>query len=491
MNARTIFQLFLMMFASHALWAQTLSDAVRYSVLEAGGTARTVGTGGSISALGADFAILSTNPAGLAAFRRSEFTFTPAFERTATDASLDGPGNELYDRNKFNFNFSNIGLVFPSSPLSPNWTNSVVGIGVNRLASYHQRMYFEGTSAGSITDRWLELAQGFSPDQLDGFEAGPAFDAGAIYTDNNDETLYFSDFLEGESVDKSQAIKRKGAYNEIVFSFAGNYRERLLIGATFGIPILNYEETKTYEETDDSDANPLFNQLRFTETLRSSGAGINVKLGLIFRVSQMVRLGAAIHSPTGLRMTDNFTTDLLYSYSLNGTINSGEAASPDGTFEYRIRTPWRAIGSAGLIFGKSGFLSADIEYLDYSKARFIFNQAATTEDLEYEQELNNQAENELASAVNIRLGGEFAYEMYRFRGGYSILAAPYAEGFDPSGALSLGAGVRWENVFLDVAFRRQLTTGTYLPYLVNDQPAQTVASDEKRGRVMLTVGFKF
>ena len=490
MNFRTI-SLLLILSAAQSLAAQTLSDAVRYSFLEANGTARTVGTGSSISALGADFALISTNPAGLAAFRRSEFTFTPVFERSSTEAKLPGQGNSSSERNKANFNFGNIGLVFPSTPLSLNWTNSAFGIGVNRLANFHQQAYFEGASAGSITDRWLELAQGLTPDQLDGFEAGPAFDAAAIYNPDNDNTFYAGDFLQGEVVQKSQSIKRKGAYNELVFAFAGNFKEKLLVGVTLGVPIVNFEETKVYEETDDNDQNPVFNQLKYTETLRSSGAGINLKLGLIYRVSQMVRLGAAIHTPTGLGMTDNFSSELDYSYSIDGSISAGNAVSPEGSFEYRIRTPWRFIGSGGLIFGKSGFLSADIEYLDYTAAQFNFNKAEDPADLDYEQELNDQIGSDLHSALNIRLGGEFAYDLFRFRGGYSILAAPYAKGYDPIGALSLGAGVRWEDVFIDLAFRRQLSSGNYLPYVTSSQPAQAVTLDERRARVMLTVGFKF
>ena len=63
--------------------AQTISDALRYSNLEVGGTARTVGVGGGIGALGADYSVLSTNPAGIAAFRTNEFVITPGVYNSA------------------------------------------------------------------------------------------------------------------------------------------------------------------------------------------------------------------------------------------------------------------------------------------------------------------------------------------------------------------------------------------------------------------------
>lgn len=470
--------------------AQTIDDAVRYSLLEPMGTARAIGIGGGIGALGADFSVLSTNPAGLATVRRSEFTFTPSFSSIGTESKLDGL-NAVSDETKVNFNFSNIGLIFPSQPLNLNWTNTAFGIGLNRQASFPQKIYYEGTSVGSITERWVDLADGLTPDEL-GFEEGLAFDAEAIYNDVNDNTLYYNDILPGESVFRQQNIKRAGGYNELVISYAGNYKEKLMIGATLGIPFVNFEENKTYVESDEDDKNPVFNELTYTERLKTTGAGLNLKLGMILRVSQMVRIGAAIHTPTGLGLKDKFSSKLDYSYSLDGVINSASQESPEGSFEYRLRTPWRLIGSAGLVFGKSGFLSAEVEYLDYTNARFNFNNSTGSGDDAYEAELNQQIGNNLSSAINIRLGGEYALDRFRFRGGYSILKSPYSEGFDPTGTLSLGAGAWWsEGFFLDLAYRHQLSTGQYSPYLYRGGAGQIVSQDVTRNQFFLTFGFKF
>lgn len=474
-----------------ALQSQTLEDAVRYSLLDVGGTARAMGIGGGIGALGADFSVLSTNPAGLATFRRSEFTFTPALNSTNDESSLDGD-NPTSSTQKANFNFSNIGLVFPSRPLNFNWTNTAFGFGINRLGSFHQKSYFEGTSAGSITDRWLNLAQGNSPGNL-GFEERLAYDAEAIYNpDENDDTFYENDFLPGELVQRSQNIRRKGAYNEIVLSYAGNYKERLMIGATVGVPLVGFEETKTYIESVADTTNKVFNELTYVERLQTSGAGINLKVGMIVRVNQMLRVGAAVHTPTAIGLKDNFSSNLNYSYSLDGTIYAGAAESPEGSFEYRIRTPWRVIGSAALVFAKSGFLTAEVEYVDYPNAKFNFNNAASEGDEAYEAELNQQIDDQLKSALNIRLGGEYAMGKFRFRGGYAIMQSPYSEGFDPIGTLSVGAGAWWsESFFMDAAFRRRMSEGQYSPYIINGGPGQVVSQTITRNQFLLTFGFKF
>ncbi len=478
--------------------AQNLSDAVRYSVLDIGGTARAVGVGGALGALGADFSVLSTNPAGAAAFRRSEFTFTPTFERAVVDARLAGTDNFSREDDKSNFNFNNIGIVFSGRPLSSRWRTAVFGIGVNRLANYHQNIAYEGSSFGSITDRWWELAGTTPEDQLDAFETGLAFDAGALY-DFDPQLGYLTDFLDDMElpgsflVDKSQRINRKGSLNEIVFTYAGNYDEKFLIGATLGIPIINFEETKIYSETDESDRIPFFDELEYIERLKSKGSGINFKLGIIYRMSQMVRLGAAIHTPSSFGLEDQFSTELSYRFEDANGIQRLEESSPDGSFQYRIRTPWRFIGSGGVIVDKTGFLSAEIEYVDYASARFKFNNTSDQGDLQREGELNDEINNELGSALNIRFGGEYAFEVLRFRAGYSLIASPYLGDDLTNGAFSVGAGFRGEGFFVDFAFKRSNNQSEYRPYLLSADfinLEQVVSIDEHRNRFMVTFGFK-
>lgn len=477
--------------------AQTLLDAVRFSNLEVGGTARTAGIGGGIGALGADFSVLSTNPAGLAAFRRSEFTFTPSFERISNDGNLEGSINGSQTANKNNFNFNNLGLVFSSRPMASKWTTSVFGIGINRLANFHERTYFEGTSLGSITDRWIEGSDFVPPTQLNAFEENLAYLTSAIYEPDADN-LYLSDFIDGNGefgnipVDKSQRITRTGRYTELVFSYAGNFKEKLMIGATLGIPFLNYEENRTYRETDESDEIPAFDELTFRENVTTSGAGINLKIGAIYRVNQAFRLGGAIHTPTVLNLEDNFTNELEYGYTAfqpDGTLLSTRASetSVPGTFSYSLRTPWRAIGSAGILVKKVGFLSAEIEYVDYKSAQFDFN----GDDVQSQNFLNNEIDSELTSALNLRFGGEVAHEQFRFRAGYAITGSPYESTGEDIGTLSLGAGIRGAEVFFDFAYRRQMSESSYIPYQVGIAPESTVDLEETRHQFMATIGFKF
>jgi len=492
------------LFLAIAINAQTPADALRYAQTSVFGTARTTGIGGGIGALGADFSVLSTNPAGLATYRRSEFVITPGFFASDVEATLqsDAVSNPLMTENDSKFLLNNIGVVVTSQPIASKWKTFNIGIGLNQLANFNRQLSFQGRSVGTIVDRFEEQANGTG---FSDFESGLAFDALALY-DADGDGFFESDFTGFPDVliQKDQTVLEEGSINELVFSIAGNYNEKLMIGATLGLPFLSFEQNKTYQERDPfSDANPdgdipFFDELTYTEDLRTTGVGVNLKLGMIYRLSQMVRLGAAVHTPTAYNLEDNFTTSFRYVFldvdeEGEPVINDNTADSPDGLFEYRYSTPWRFIGSAGFLFGKNGFVSADVEYVNYGGANFnLTSDSENPEDAAFEEELNGQIEEQFQSALNVRVGGELALNIFRLRGGIGLLGAP--EAFNEADFIynySLGAGLRLQNFFLDAAYTLQQTDNTYVPYFTTDAPQQAVATTTYDSRLLFTLGFKF
>jgi len=476
--------------------AQTVSDALRYSTLEASGTARTVGVGGAIGAFGADYSVLSTNPAGLAAFRTSEFVVTPMIYNSSTTSLLErGSGNTSNKESVGKFGLANIGMILNNRPRRSKWTTFNFGIGYNRLASFDQEFVVKGRSQGSLVDRFAELA---NDGLFDEFEVALAENSVAIYTDQSDPNLYLNDFdfadLDYE-IDREQFVQTSGSYSEMVLSMAGNYDEKIMVGATVGIPFINYEEQKVYEEVEleGADAVPFFNSLNFREDISTSGVGINLKLGMIYRINQMFRLGAAVHTPTAFSLTDNFSTRLVYDFTDGSGNSNTPQESPNGNFDYKLRTPWRAIGSLGVLFNRKGFLSADIEYVDYSASSFNLTANSTSiDDKDFEIDLNNQISRGFQSAVNLRLGGEYALNKLRFRGGYVLSGTPFADTNEFNNALSLGLGVRERNFYVDFAYRRAWFEEGYIPYLLSDpDQEQFVTNDVVNSHFLITAGFKF
>ena len=482
--------------ASMPVFAQLAGDVLRYSYLQPGGTARYLGAGGAFGALGAEYSSLSNNPAGLAMFRSNELVFTPSLKFSKTEATL--PGSTALEDTKSNFGFDNVGFIFNTTPRSAKWKTFNVGIGLNRLNNYHQASYYQGDANGSILNGFFADAQsvvngGGDNTAFDPFGSMLAFDANAIYYDQDD--ILTSDFVGNEDalLTRTQTINTSGRMNEMVLSFAGNYDEKLMIGATIGVPFVNYRLEGEYQETDPGgglDGNvPYFAGLTYTEFLKTEGVGFNLKMGVTYRVSQMLRLGAAFHTPTYLGLTDTYSNTFAYDYEDGGGSVQGEPlASPDGISDYRLKTPWRAIGSAAVLFKKYGFLSADVEVVDYSANAFnLTADVASADNQEFERGLNQRIQRDYRQTTNIRVGGEVALDNFRLRAGVNLLGKPEAGATGYNMAYTAGAGVRGESFYLDLGYRLAKGKGAIRPYA--DAPVAT--TDNTSNEVLLTVGFKF
>lgn len=485
---RHVILLFLL--ASAVAQAQQASDAIRYSFLIPGGTARFTAVGGSMSALGADFSTLSTNPAGLANYRKNELVVTPSLRFNNTDAALNNsiPWNE----DRTTFNIDNAGLVFHSRPRDTTWRTFNFGIGVNRQNDFNQEIYYQGAAPGTILNGWFaeansEFNSGVDPEDFYPFTSGLAYDAEAIYF-IDDQLTYDFEGNENAVTDRTHFVQVEGGMNEMVMSMAANYRDRLSMGLTFGVPFINYRLNATYTESNPDTIVPYFRDLAYTDYLRTEGVGFNFKVGLIYRVTQALRLGGAFHSPTWYGMTDTYDNTLTYNYFDGTGFNNGFAQSPLGAFDYKLRTPWRASGSIGVVVKKNGFLSAEVEWVDYSSSEFDLTYTiATPETVNLERELNNEISRNYRTAVNIKVGGELALDQLRLRAGVNMLGNPNEGDSDYRMAYTGGIGYRMRAFYADLAYRYMQNDGTVTAY--SGAPAAATVSNNND--FMLTLGFNF
>lgn len=474
-------------------FAQQFSDVLRYSYLQPSGTARSLGAGNAFGSLGADFSTLSQNPAGLAQFRSNELMLTPSLKFSKSEAIIPGTSNSALKDDKSAFGFDNFGIVFNTTPASKKWKTFNVGIGVNRQNNYSQSIYYEGLAEGTIMNGFFKDAQRIydktgSAEGFDGFREGLAWSTFGI--DTIDGQLFY-DFLGNESavVNRAHKVTTYGKMDEMTLSFAGNYDERLMVGATIGIPFVNYRLEGEYKESDPSGLVNTFDELTYTDYLKTSGVGVNLKIGVNYKVNQMLRIGAAFHTPTRLNLTESYSNTFTYIYTVGNKTYGGEpAVSPDGNFDYRLRTPWRAMLSGALVLKKRGFLSADVEWVDYGANAFnLTANVASTDNEIFERELNRSVQNAYQQVMNIRAGGEFVMGKFRLRAGVNLLGKPQKGEDGYNVAYTAGAGVREESFFLDLGWRRYTGKGSVSPY--SDAPVATTSNVSSN--LLLTLGFKF
>ena len=506
--------------------AQTVSDALRYSMTESLATARNTALGGAMGAIGADFGVLNINPAGLGAFRSSEFLLSAGVFSHSTDSEIRDGGIPAATNNGTRFTFTNVGFVIANQPRNKSWKASNFAVGFNRIGDYHQNFAYSGRNLGSITDRFSQNANlsdppGIPPNELNAFEEALAYETGAIYDEDEDDGdwFYVTDYQLNPAARllRRQTVDRTGGQGEILLSYGANYNEKLLFGVTVGIPLLNYEEIKNYEEEDAAiDEVPFFNALRFEETLETSGNGFNVKLGATYKVGKYLNIGAAYHSRTRYSLTDNFSTRLTYDYTIDQdrfVFTAPFNGPQDGSFNYNMSSPWAVIGNLSYlitIVDKKemkkqrirkkenaprlflGFLTAQIKYVDFSKARFDFSGRGNGDQFEFEENLINDAiSSSLSSSIQMNFGAEYALGGLRVRGGLIMTQSPFEGDSSFNNTYSVGLGYRFERIFVDLAYQWNKTETLYIPYTAQFVPITEVDNTTRRNRFMLTVGYKW
>lgn len=486
---------FLVGFAASAQFAE---DVLRYSRTNIGGTARYMGTGGAFGALGADFTVASINPAGLGLYKSSELTITPSVFWQKTESSYNG---SFGSDSRSNFHLGNIGMVYTSKALSPRERSGFkrvqFSVGLNRLNDFNNRIYMQGTNPdNSFLDTYLNEVQGPPQIPFESLEEDPAygFDLGLawwtflldIYGDTNNYGYYTPVPYGGVLQEKT--IETKGSMNEWVFSVSTNYNDRFYIGMTFALPYIRYTQTSTYRETDVADTIFDFKQFNRTEYLETRGNGFTFKLGMIYRVTDWLRLGAAFHSPTWYHRMQDYYWATMESFFDNG--DNYYEASPDGNFDYRMETPLRAIGSAAIIFGQQGLISLDYEYRDYGAGKLK----------DYNNRFNDQmrVQNDIIrdsyrGAHNFRVGTEWRYQVFSFRGGFGYEGSPYESGINDGETFTYSAGIgfRTKVFFADLAYVHSRTKQDYFLYLTDEVYTNPVNNTFKTNNIMLTLGIRY
>lgn len=463
--------------------AQNESDALRYSMVTPGGTARSISMGSAFGALGGDFSSLSINPAGIGIYRRSEFTITPNFSTGKVGSNFYGTTEEDI---KYDFNLGNIGLVFafnsPGQPNEPGWRGFQVGFGVNRHMNFNNRSVYEGFNTdSSLMTEYLYKADAennpWDPKDFDPFTTDLAWETYLLDTLNG---VFLVD-MENGNVLQRRETNTSGSIREMVLTFGTNYSDKLYLGASFGFPRVNYESQYIYIEQDDpSNPNQYFNSLELNDNVKTTGNGFNFKFGAIFRATDMIRLGAAVHTPTFYDLEDQFKT------ILNSDLSFGkyDASSPNGRFNYELNTPMRLIGSLGLVFGTQGLLSFDYEYADYTQMRLRSNTYMFTNE-------NRVIRNNFETQHNFRIGGEVRLDPIILRAGYALNTSPYKSGVNDAqrGTISGGIGMRDKNFFIDFGYYLTQYSENYYPY--SSSLTQPVQYDYTRNGFLMTLGFRF
>lgn len=466
-----------------SLLAQTVDDALRYSFVYPEGTARFSATAGAITPLGIDFSVASTNPAGLGWARRNSVNLSLGTQTTDLQTRLlNGIDNEPEVENRTRFNIPAIGGVFAGSTRSLNWPTLNFAIGVNRLADFNEVLQLQGRSSGSLVQTFADDA---NAGIFNDFRNELGFETDAILQDDQGFFTDFESNPDGQIL-RGGTVTRSGSVNELSLSVAGSYRDVVMWGLSMGIPFAKFEEIRDYEEVDEFNQILNFDDLAFLEELSVEGAGVNFKLGVIIRPTQAVRVSLAAHTPTFWTFTENYKTTFTYNFSLDdGSLGGGTALSPESDFSYNLQTPWRFLAGIGVVAGRKGFVGLDIDYSSFQNNQFSYEDFTVEADA-----VNEDIQALLTSSLGLRLGGSLNLDPLQLSAGIGMRQSAIVDDNENYMQYGLGAGYRFGNFFLDLAYQYRTRPDIFQPYPDNFVPQQ-FELDYREHHITLSAGLQF
>lgn len=486
--------------------AQSFAEtALMFSRTRPIGSARIMGMGGAQISLGGDFSSAYSNPAGLGMYNRSEVAFMPSYIQLNTNGKYYSGDNELSRGNtdfRTALNFSGLGFMFSKDYNDQGFIRGTFGISFTRNNDFNRNLRYRATNPNtSLIDYFLQDAAGGLPNQ---FGSGGALyntvtelaydnyliGESTILDPNNDPTEYFTD-VDGIP-NQSETWDTQGGQSQWNFSYGANFDDKFFLGAGIGVASINYNSRKIYRETFDD--GPLFD-FTLDEDLQIRGTGFNLTVGGIARPIDGFQVGASIATPTRYNLTDVWSGTMRsewdnFEYSDDVVLGSESATTDAVTSDYVLTTPWKISAGATYFIQKTALITADIEHLNYASARY----QSDDDGLSYTSD-NTQIKSLYRSVTNVRLGGEYRLNTFRFRAGYNFMPDPFQEKQNDVDrtrqSVTAGVGYRGKSFALDLAYVNTWEGNSYRPYNIASAASPLLKYNQNGSGVFVTLGFSF
>ena len=436
------------------------------------GTARYVGMGGAMEALGADISVMGTNPAGIGLFRKSQVS-------GSFGIVVQEDGKSFQDGSKTNASFDQLGVVFSTRTGKQNFIN----FGFN----YHKSRNFNYVLSAAN-----KAVNGSSQNRQTTIK-GIRGDLDKYWGESQNDKLYYN-LIEGSqgelyTIDATGYEfdrAHTGYIGEYDFNLSGNINNRIYLGLTVGIKDVHYNGYSEYFETLAPLTAGTPTEVLMTDDHKITGTGFDIKAGIIVRPIEEspFRFGVSVATPTWYKLTTSNTTWI------------GDVQRISSDADFRFYTPWKFGLSAGHTIGNNLALGISYEYADYTTndmrsidSRYYddwdgyYNESSSSD-----QEMKRNTQNTLRGVSTLKLGGEYKVDKnIALRVGYNYVSPMYKESgvrdqtlnspgvymasttdytnWKDTHRFTLGADFTFDKFRVDVAYQYQMRDGDFYPYM--------------------------
>ena len=430
--------------------AQNIVDAGRFGTTEIAGTARYRSMAGAFGALGGDATCMNDNPAGIGIFRgNSQVTISPtlAVSRNKTDGSVSQKSK------KSDLSISNLAYIISIRPEGfDRLVNFNIGLGLNHSEGVNRKYKMTmdnprgsfGNYVAVRANNALRAANRFNDPgyladdkawddsgipliALMGYDSFAIDDAGYWIGEGENRKFVRTGGVNAYNVSEGLqsyqrlAVREKNRMDEYNINLSANWDDTFYAGMT--LSIVDYNSTILSDLYEDYDYNYEGDYTEYSNDLETQGSGVNVKLGVLWKATDALRLGLAVHTPTWYDMKDYYNGAMItndpdcldYSY-----------ANRNGAYEYRYKyqTPWEYQISAAYVVGTKGILSLEYDAKDFSRAKYT---SANDYKGEYSG-MNRLIKNNMQLQHTIKAGAEYRItNNLSLRAGYAFQTSPYKD----------------------------------------------------------------
>ena len=533
----------LSLFMAHA-HAQETYENTKLIDNDLNGTARYVGLGGAMEALGADISVINSNPAGIGLFRRSSGSVSFGL------VSQDGASSFKYG-NKTNASFDQAGFVYSLR----DGRRTFINFGFN----YHKSKNFDyilnaASGLNGASQHKLSYMKALANENnLDKTSSG--WRGKFAYTSQLDNLYYntlmmtSSDgFFYNDASGYEFGRAETGYIGEYDFNTSVNVNDRVYLGITIGIHDVHYTGHSLYNEALVNLNNQTAGDITVNDERRITGTGYNASFGIILRPvdASPFRIGLSVSTPTWYDLkTSNYT------YLINNTKADGggklQGDYPNYTtgesYEFKLFTPWKFGVSLGHTVGNYLALGASYEYADYSRLDTRVNDGYdvdywgdvyehsssdepmnrhTRETLKAVSTLKIGAEAKVMPNLAVRAGYNYVSPMFKKEGykdgnidsyGSNYSSATDYTNWEATNRYTVGIGYTLGKMSFDLAYQYAQTNGKFHPFADSyldytypgqdsngndvtmteslDNYANAVKVSNKRNQLLLTLTYRF